>query len=253
MIRTPSFSKPTLRPPIVAEAILAVLLAAQIPLWFVSLNGGEAGNAAPPIRIATPDITAVQGLDPFFRGADMSEGPLLAHTLFAVRTGADAGAILAGPDGVQKAVRPGDEVSDGVTLAQVGEDHVILAHGRARSRLDFPAAPPLSSVLRSSPPPVATTGPAHESAASAATYETALRPVQSGGVVEGYVWRPGTDGGVLAAAGLRPGDVLLRINGTPFDRHERFGELVADVSAGRAVDIEYRRNGSNYSTTYSPE
>lgn len=253
MILTRILSRPVLSPRHIAEAGLAVLLAAQLPMWFVALNASRDGSPPTPIRISAADAEAIIGMDPFFRGADAGPGALQDFTLFAVRAGGDAGAILSGPDGVQKAVRPGEAVSEGVVLAEVGEDHVILVQGRARTRLEFPAAPPPSFAPPSAQPAVSAGTPSPEGSANAATYETALRPVQSQGVVEGYVWRPGTEGGILAAAGLRPGDVLLRINGTPFDRQERFGELAADVAAGRAVDIEYRRNGSDYSVTYSPE
>lgn len=245
------------RPRVAVEIALAVLLAAQIPVWFVVLSPPVMEPSAQThLTISLPAATAAGGgADPFFAAARQDAAVLPAHTLYAVRTGNRPGAILAGPDGVQKAVGPGDTVSDGVTLAAVGDDHVILAHGRARSRLGFP--PPSPASFSPSPASIGTPGPAARASVAgadqAATYETALRPVESGGTTEGFVWRPGTDGGILATAGLRPGDVLLRINGTPFDRHERFGELAADVAAGRPVHIEYRRNGSNYSASYSPE
>lgn len=253
-LRTPFRS--SFRPRPAVELLLAVLLAVQIPVWFGVLNARPVGlSRPPPLTLSAPSADIAPGADPFFPSPDQQAGTLPAHTLYAVRTGERPGAILAGPDGVQKAVSLGETVSDGVTLAAVGADHVMLAHGRARSRLDFPPPPPASfapAPLSVTPSGTATSGAPPAGAAEAATYETALRPVQSGGATEGYVWRPGTDGGILAAVGLRPGDVLLRINGSPFDRHERLGDLAADVAAGRPVELEYRRNGANYSATYSP-
>ena len=256
MLAQISFRSP-FRSRVAVELVLGVLLVAQIPVWFFVLNApamapsGQAG-----LVISVPTAATVDGPDPFFAGSAQEFGAVPAHTLYAVRTGDRPGAILAGPDGVQKAVAVGETVSEGVTLAAVGADHVILAHGRARSRLDFPP-PPAASFAPQTPVSIRTPGAAAAAppagAEEAASYETALRPVESGGTTEGYVWRAGTDGGILAAVGLRPGDVLLRINGTPFDRHERLGELAADIAAGRPVELEYRRNGSNYSATYSPE
>ena len=254
MIPAGRFERPTSRIQALAEAGLVLLLLAQAPLWIFILNAGpEQAGSSTPLAIAP---VPVPGRDPFFGASSGSDAtPLAPHTLYAVRTGARPGAILAGPDGVQKAVGIGETVSDGVTLASVEHDHVMLAHGRTRSRLAFPPAPPLSSAPPPPPPPAASSqgGADSPGADQAATYETALRPVTSGGSTEGYVWRPGTDGGILSAIGLQPGDVLLRINGTPFDRSERFGELADDIVAGRPVEIEYRRNGSNYSARYTQD
>jgi general secretion pathway protein C len=240
------------RPRVAVELALALLLAAQLLLWLVVLSAPVMEpSARAHLTLSVPTAATAGGADPFFAASGLEADVLPAHTLYAVRTGNRPGAILAGPDGLQKAVGLGDAVSDGVTLAAVGDDHVVLAHGRAQSRLGFPQ--PSAASFSPSPLSIETPGArvaAPAGGAHAATYETALRPVEAGGATEGYVWRPGTEGGILAAAGLRPGDVLLRINGTPFDRHERFEELAAEVAAGRPVHIDYRRNGSNYSARY---
>lgn len=243
--------RPVTRAQAVTEVVLAALLAAQPAIWIWTLNSSRPAPA--PTALAGPVLSppASAAADPFFRLA--SQAPLTAHTLYAVRTGAGGGAIVAGPDGVQRAAAVGETVSEGVVLAAVAQDHVILAHGGGRTRLDFPASPPPST---SPPPPPATTRTgqvaAGPGAADAATYATALRPVSENGA-DGYVWRPGAEGGVLAAAGLRPGDVIVGINGTPFDRAERMEELAADVAAGHAVDLEYRRNGVVFSARYPSE
>lgn len=60
--------------------------------------------------------------------------------LFGVRSGGPDGgsAIIAGPDGVQKAYSVGETIIDGVTLVAVAADHVELSRGGARSTLSFP-------------------------------------------------------------------------------------------------------------------
>ncbi len=259
MFVLPLFRRPASRAQAATEVVLAVLLALQPVLWAWTLGGAGRGPAeAAALTIGpAPASHAHLGSDPFFgHGGDAAV--LAPHTLYAVRAGARAGAIIAGPDGVQKAVRVGETVSEGVVLAAVATDHVVLGHGRTRTRLDFPAAPPAANPGPAQPVMAATgqaaagQATAGPGAADPATYATALRPVSVNGA-DGYVWRPGTDGGVLAAAGLRPGDVILRINGTPFDRSERLEELAADIAAGHAVDLEYRRNGSMFSSRYTPE
>src|SRR5690606_13969846 len=174
------------------------LLALQPLLWVWTLGGSARGQGeAAALMIGSPPTSnPYSGGDPFF-GRASGAFPLAPHTLYAVRAGARAGAIVAGPDGVQKAVGVGETVSEGVILAAVATDHVMLAHGRARTRLDFPAAPPATGAGPAQAVMGATdrvaAGPG---AAEAATYATALRPVSSNGA-DGYVWRPGTDGGVL--------------------------------------------------------
>jgi general secretion pathway protein C len=254
MFAMPLFRRPARRAQAATEVVLAALLALQPVLWVWTLGGSERGRVEAAALTVGPATAsdASPGGDPFFGNAD-DAAPLPPHTLYAVRAGAEAGAIVAGPDGVQKAVVVGESVSEGVVLAAVAADHVMLAHGRARTRLDFPAPPPAPNAPPAQPAMAAAgqvaAGP---DAAEAATYATALRPVSTDGA-DGYVWRPGTDGGVLAAAGLRPGDVVLRLNGTPFDRSERLEELAADIAAGHAVELEYRRNGSVFSSRYPPE
>lgn len=259
MLALPLFRRPASRAQAATEVVLAVLLALQPVLWVWTLGGAGRGQAeAAALMIGPPPaLQASLGGDPFFENAGEAS-QLTPHTLYAVRAGARAGAIIAGPDGVQKAVRVGEAISEGVVLAAVATDHVVLGHGRTQTRLDFPATPPPANTGPAQPAMAATgqaaagQDPAGRDAAETATYATALRPVSSNGA-EGYVWRPGTDGGVLAAAGLRPGDVILRINGTPFDRSERLEELAADVAAGHAVELEYRRNGSVFSSRYATE
>ena len=131
MIPAGRFERPTSRIQALAEAGLVLLLLAQAPLWIFILNAGpEQAGSSTPLAIAP---VPVPGRDPFFGASSGSDAtPLAPHTLYAVRTGARPGAILAGPDGVQKAVGIGETVSDGVTLASVEPDHVMLAHGRAR-------------------------------------------------------------------------------------------------------------------------
>ena len=242
--------RPATRAQAAVELALAALLAAQPVLWIWMWNAPgqtEAVSTAPaPAAAARFEATA----DPFFPAS--ARAPLAPHTLFAVRTGGRGGAILAGPDGMQKAVAVGEAVSEGVTLAGVAQDHVILAHHGARTRLDFPAAAPSPASVQP-PSRAAAAGPAAPGpgAADAATYATALRPVSANGA-DGYIWRPGVDGGVLAEAGLRPGDVILRINGTPFDRAERMEELAVEIAAGSAIDLEYKRNGVVISSRYTP-
>lgn len=138
-----------------ALTVALVVQAVRLVLIFVEPSGAQSAG----LSVAAPRPQArLNGFDPFFRNGAASIATATAGagegqgiTLFGVRAGGgQGGAILAGPDGVQRSYRVGDEVAPGVRLQSVGFDHVILARGGATSRLDFPP-----SATTYVPPPAA--------------------------------------------------------------------------------------------------
>jgi regulator of sigma E protease len=53
-------------------------------------------------------------------------------------------------------------------------------------------------------------------------------------------------------AGLRKGDVLVSVNGMPIHSQIKFQELTKN-SGGKALDIEYERDGKRYTVSVTPE
>jgi hypothetical protein len=49
-----------------------------------------------------------------------------------------------------------------------------------------------------------------------------------------------------AAAGLRAGDVIVRIDGEPIDTLRRFSEVLRSLAPGQTVDVTLRRDGSEH-------
>lgn len=130
--------------PPLAWLLLALLAAACVAL---AVRAGHALMAplpalpamAPP---AGPDAAILGRFDPFFREAPAEGADLpvtaLPLTLKGVRFDAASGrgaAFIAGADGVQRPLAPGDAVMDGVTLAAVAPDHVVLERAGARETL----------------------------------------------------------------------------------------------------------------------
>lgn len=151
----------------VVTAVLTVALlvqAVRLVLIFVEPSGAQAAGLSIAAPRPQPRLT---GFDPFFRNGAASTAMAVAAsaegqgiTLYGVRAGGgQGGAILAGPDGVQRSYRVGDEVAPGVKLQSVGFDHVILARGGATSRVDFP---PSSATYV--PPPAAPAQPVQPAA-----------------------------------------------------------------------------------------
>jgi len=243
------------------ELSLLILLAIQLA-WGLSLALRPVEGPGPSARIeVVPDRTVFGRFDAFFRRAPAAAGFDLAqagYRLFGVRTGPVPSAILLGPDGRQVSHGLGGAVGPDVTLVGVAADHVILRHGGRDYRLTFsdeapptPEAPPPETVSLS-PDAAAAAAAMGVSAPTQDVYGAALRPQVKDGRTEGYVWRRGAQGGALAAAGLREGDVILSVNGDLFQTDERVGELSQALASGDPVTIQYRRGGQTFSVTYNP-
>lgn len=150
-----SFSWPPL-----AWLILALLFAGTS---FLAARAVEAVTAPLPAlpTIAPqpgPDASILGRFDPFFREGPV-DGANLAVTalpisLKGVRFDAASlrgAAFIAGADGVQRPFALGEEVMEGVVLAAVAADHVILDRGGTRESLWLEAVGGASSGARGSP------------------------------------------------------------------------------------------------------
>ena len=259
------------------ELALVVLLAVQGGrlAWMILATEPEAAaaSAAP----ATPVVTTIfQRFDAFFRTGDKSSLAEAAGAdsdalrLYGVRTGGPDGgsAIIGLPDGRQVSVAVGETISDGLTLASVGEDFVTVARGPSISRIVFTEIP--AGVPPPPPPPAMdqVMGPAPVSAATAAVpagatavpagpvvdpqrlmAQAALRPRMDGLRIRGFTLAARGDGAALRAAGLQSGDVILAVNGAELNSLERLSELGGELSGSSTAEIRFERNGRVQTTT----
>lgn len=90
---------------------------------------------------ASPSLAILGTTDPFFPAvAAAGEAPVtsLAFALHGVRNDAATGrgsAIISAADGVQQVYAVGDPIGDGVTLAAIDRDHVLLDRQGSRESL----------------------------------------------------------------------------------------------------------------------
>lgn len=258
------------------EIALVALLAVQAGrlAWIFVAPEPETPVAA-RAEAAPVDASIFQRFDAFFRTGDKSSLAEAAGAdsdalrLFGVRAGGPDGgsAIIGLPDGRQLSVGVGETISDGLTLASVGEDFVTVSRGGSVSRLVFTETP---AGAATPPPPPATAqvmtptsgAPAPVSAATPAAVpagpvvdpqrlmaQASLRPRMDGLRIRGFTLAARGDGAALRAAGLQSGDVILAVNGAELNSLERLSELGGELSASNAAEIRFERNGSVRTTT----
>lgn len=250
------------------EVVLVVLLALQAArlIWGLAEPRGGVGGLQ-PVRARTAamvDLSILARFDPFFRVAgaasgtgDMSgRGELQLHGVRVDGRGGGS-AIIGGPDGRQGSFLVGEQVAPGVVLGAVAGDHVILARGGARTRLDFvePASAPASApgatgvgtLMPPPPPPV----PSPDSAGGVDPKQflaaASLTPRTVNGQASGYRVTGRGKSDALARAGLQDGDVLLAVEGSPLNA-ERLSELPAVLAQSKEVELRFERGGQILTT-----
>ncbi|MBS3961007.1 MAG: hypothetical protein KGZ61_04115 [Sandarakinorhabdus sp.] len=146
------------------HALLLALAAACLVQAWQLLAAMRTALPLPPPFVAPPmaDRALLARFDPFFpsRAASGEALPVTAlpFSLHGVRADSSTGrgsAIIASGDGVQQVYAVGDLISDGVSLAAIARDHVVLersgvrealwldsAGGNAVQRFDIAAAEP---------------------------------------------------------------------------------------------------------------
>lgn len=254
------------------EIVLASALTVQLGQVGWVLLRPEVAATAPTAaqRVAqSADFSVFQRFDAFFRtGTESSLSDATAADsnqmrLFGLRSdGAGGGSAIIGlADGRQVSVGVGEAVEPGLVLQSVGPDHVILARGGSLSRLVFGetpvgAAPPppppqgpqtvrpepvVAPVTAPAPPPVSMAAPAGLMA------QAGLRPRMRGLRMDGFT--VSGDGAALRAAGLRPGDVILAVNGQRLDSLERITALRGELAGSDSAELRFERDGAVQTAT----
>lgn len=148
-----------------------------------------------------------------------------------------AGAIIGDAGGAQRLVAVGRDVMPGLRLEQVHIDHALLRSSAGTVRLDFAGAAGVPQVRQPAAAPAPAAG-----AGDTLPYRLGLAPRRQGGQVTGHVVRAGASLPPLERAGIRPGDVILAVNGSRLDE-ERMLELPWTLRNSDGVTFEIERGG----------
>lgn len=225
-----------------AAAASAALLA-----WAAWPGPAPEREAAEPVVRAPAPPPAVPAPPPA-APAPSADG-LVLHGL------AGGGAIVALPDGAQRFVRIGREVVPGLALAEIRQHHAVLRGAGGDLLLGFAGTAAAAEPPAAAPPSSGTASRldmgAGESRHRQATvqYRLGLAPRRDGGRITGFAIRSGAELPGLGEAGLRPGDVLLAVNGQSFDDEEQVLELSRNIAGSYTATFEFERGGRRMSAS----
>lgn len=184
--------------------------------------------------------------------------------ILAGSTEAESLALIAKDNADEAPYSIGDDVSQGVSLQAIFPDRVILArNGRLETlRLDKDApsnaavftAAPSGEVQEGTPAAAQMLAQIKEQVLtdpSKAANFIRVQPISSDGSMKGYRVYPGPERGAFNAAGLKPGDVVTAINGTPLNDPGQALQLLQSLAQSSALSLTIDRNGVSQSVNVS--
>lgn len=252
------------RAPQWVAGVLVIGLGVQLAMLVADLSGGKAPPPAPVAGIAASaqrsaiDVGALRSANLFGASAapagDPANAPVttLALVLVGVLAADDPArgwAIIGPAANAAKLYSGGSTVPGGAKLAAIYSDRVVLDRGGQLETLPMPRQrAPLTPATSPPPPPMAS--PA-ERMSRLATENPGLvgqliraQAVLSNGQQRGYRVFPAPNrDAVFNKLGLRAGDMVTHINGTPLDDPQRGPEVFSTLSSAAEARVTVVRNG----------
>ncbi|HEY0340548.1 MAG TPA: type II secretion system protein GspC [Steroidobacteraceae bacterium] len=257
--------------PRIATWTLAVLLAVQAAVILTGLGGASRAPAtgANPI-VAIPrhsvDIAAIDNAHLFGtaavaqsagdpRNAPQSTIPLVLTGIISAEDPQTGLAILGQTAATSKVFAVGDNLPGSAKLHSVYSDRVVIDRGGRLETLVLPrqaapgGAPPSAAVLN-------TESPVADRMRKLITEQPSLladvmrpQPVFANGKQTGFRVYPGRNRQAFVRLGLRPGDLVTAINGTPLDDPERGQEIFRTLGSSPDARVSVTRNGQQQDLT----
>lgn len=254
--------------PRVATAILIVALCAQAAFIVTDLAG--AGRGAKPaaqaaVRAHPLDLTAIvnahlAGVAPQATpdGQDVrpSNIPLVLTGTIAGNDPQNGLAILGQTPQTAKVYAVGDNVPGGAKLHSVYSDRVVIDRNGQLESVALPrqinagnAPLPSAAVLQGDNPQI-------ERMRRMITEQPGLladvmrpQPVMDHGRMNGFRVYPGRNRMAFMRLGLRPGDQVTAINGTPLDDRDRGEQILRTLGSSSEARVTVIRNGQQQDLT----
>jgi general secretion pathway protein C len=240
---------------------------------------GAAAGLAPAQSIAKWHLFGnTPGATTGANAAASTTGMVLRGTLADRDPAAGIAVISGGGDGSERAYRAGDAIAGGITLARVYPDHVILSRdggdetlGLTRDRNLAPGnvvRPPTSGSAMQTGNTPQSIAAANAAAANAAAVRAAqappdwqqtvdrlrrnpdelakrvqIVPVMDGAKLTGVRVAPGSDAALIGQIGLKSGDVVTAINGSPVDSISRGQQILENLRSASSARVTVLRDG----------
>jgi general secretion pathway protein C len=265
------------RAPQIATWILALAIAVQAAIIVTDLAGAGAepdvDPAATPAPAAPPRLNAAAIANSHLFGeapadtataadAPQTNMPLVLTGIIAADD-PETGLAIVGETAVAARVRAvGDTLPGGVRLHAVYGDRVLLDRGGRIEALVLPRQYTSSSPAGAAPrppPPIAAApadNPAVERMRQLISEDPGVisdimrqQPVFAQGRQRGYRVYPGRNRQAFMRLGLRPGDLVTAINGTPLDDPARGAEIFKTIGSSSEARVTVMRNGRSQELT----
>src|SRR6185295_2628459 len=255
------------RAPQVVTFLLALALAAQLALIVVGITSRSRQTAPPPVAAAPPlaqlDIgglvnshlfgnAVVQNTNGDGANAPPSSMPLVLAGLLATDDPKEGMAIIGESAAAAKVVAVGQQVPGGATLHSVYNDKAIIDRNGVLESVLLPKNMAGGVLMPPAPPPpVASNNDATlERMRKLVQDDPAVigqimrpQPVFAGGKMRGFRVYPGANRQAFARLGLRAGDLVTAINGTPLDDKDRAQEIFSTLNSSTDARVSVTRNG----------
>ena len=255
------------RAPQIVTFILALALAAQLALIVVGFAGRSRQTAPAPVQSAPAapplDIGGLVNAHLFGNAVVQNTGdganappssmPLVLAGVLATDNPKEGMAIIGETAQAAKIVNVGQQVPGGAMLHSVYNDRAIIDRNGALESLLLPRRSAGSVGPPPPPPPTAAAG-SNEAMLERmrklvnddpGVIGQVLRPqpVFAGGKMRGFRVYPGANRQAFARIGLRAGDLVTAINGTPLDDKDRAQEIFATLNSSTDARVSVTRNG----------
>jgi general secretion pathway protein C len=252
------------RAPQVLTFVLALALAAQLALIVVGISSRSRQTPPPSVAAAAPapplDIGGLVNAHLFGNAAVEAQSdaanapqtsmPLILAGVLATSDPKQGMAIIGENAAGAKVVSVGQQVPGGATLDSVYNDRAVISRNGALESVFLPRR---TASMGSAPPPPPMP------VAGASTMERmrklvsddpgvisqVMRPqaVFQGGKMRGFRVYPGANRQAFARMGLRAGDLVTAINGTPLDDKDRAQEIFGTLDSSADARVRITRNG----------
>ena len=250
--------------PRAATWVLALALGVQAALIVTDLAAGGRQRAPPPAPRATPrspalDTAAITNAHLFGAApvpqqdganAPQTSMPLVLTGIIAGNDPQNGLAILGQTAQTARVFAVGDAVPGGARLHSVYSDRVVIDRNGQLESLALPhtmnggtAPPPSAAAIQGENPALERMRRIISEQPSLLTDVIRPQPVMDHGRMNGFRVYPGRNRQAFMRLGLRPGDQVTAINGTPLDDQDRGEQILRTLSTSSEARVTVIRGG----------